>query len=117
MPEAPTITNASCQPLCRIAHTTSGGASKAPSDEPILNQPIATERSLAGNHSVVALTPAGKPAASVMPSSPRMKAMLCQPVARAAPAQASDQAMANTAKPSLVPMKSMNQPATGCMRA
>ncbi|MNN95734.1 hypothetical protein D3C81_2145890 [compost metagenome] len=78
---------------------------------------MATERSLAGNHSVVALTPAGRPAASVMPNSPRMNAMLCQPVAKAAPAQATDQAMANTAKPSLVPMKSMNQPAIGCMRA
>jgi len=111
------MTNASCQPLCRIAHTTSGGASNAPKDEPMLNQPMATERSLAGNHSVVALTPAGKPAASVMPSNPRRNAMLCQPLARAAPAQASDQAKAKTAKPSLVPMKSMSQPAIGCMRA
>ncbi len=72
----------------------------------MLNQPIATERSLAGNHSVVAFTPAGMPAASVRPSRPRKKAMLCQPVASAALAQASDQARANTAKPILVPIAS-----------
>ena len=30
MPSPPTIRNASSQPLCRIAQTTSGGASSAP---------------------------------------------------------------------------------------
>ncbi len=106
MPIAPTIRKAVCQPPLRIAHTTSGGASSAPMDEPMLNQPMPTERSLAGNHSVVALTPAGMPAASVMPSSPRKTARLAQPLASAAAAQASDQASANTAKPILVPTAS-----------
>ena len=46
----------------------------------MLNQPIATERSLAGNHSLVAFTPAGMPAASAMPSRPRKNARLRQSV-------------------------------------
>lgn len=106
MPSTPTTTKDHCQLACRIVHTTSGGAHRAPIEEPMLNQPIATERSRAGNHSVVALTPAGMPAASVNPSKPRKKAMLCQPVASAAQAQATDQASANTAKPILVPTAS-----------
>ncbi len=89
-------------PVTRIAV----GASTAPIDEPMLNQPIATERSRAGNHSVAALTPAGMPAASVMPSTPRKNARLPQPVASAAAAQASDHASAKTAKPILVPIAS-----------
>jgi len=90
----------------RIAATTSGGASTAPIDEPMLNQPIATDRSLAGNHSVVALTPAGMPADSVAPSKPRNTARPCQEVANAVAQQASDQARAKIANPSLVPMAS-----------
>ena len=107
MPMAPTMTKDICQLPCRMVHTTSGGAHRAPIEEPMLNQPMAIERSLAGNHSVVAFTPAGMPAASVRPSMPRNSAMLCQPVAMAAQAQATDQASAKTAKPSLVPMASM----------
>jgi hypothetical protein len=83
----------------------------------MLNQPIATERSRAGNHSADALTPAGMPAASVRPSTPRNAARLCQPVASAAEAQASDQASANAKKPILVPIASRMVPATGCMNA
>jgi hypothetical protein len=83
----------------------------------MLNQPIATERSLAGNHSLVAFTPAGMPAASATPSKPRKNARLCQPVDHAAAAQASDHAIAKAAKPILVPMVSSRYPATGCMNA
>ena len=106
MPSAPTIRKAHCHCPCNRDQTTSGGASNAPTDEPMLNQPIATERSLAGNHSVVALTPAGMPAASVRPNTPRKKARLCQLVDHAAAAQATDQASAKRPKPSFVPIVS-----------
>lgn len=89
-----------------MAHTTSGGASSAPTDEPMLNQPIATERSFAGNHSDDAFTPPGMPAASATPRMPRKSARLCQPVASAVAAHASDQAAAKIAKPIFVPSAS-----------
>src|SRR6202000_857533 len=94
-----------------------GAPTPPPRGEPMLNQPIATDRSLAGNHSLVALTPAGMPAASARPSTPRNSARLRQPVAQAAAAQATDHASANAAKPSLVPTVSSTKPATGCMNA
>src|ERR1700761_5949034 len=106
MPSAPTIRNAHSHPPLRMAHTTNGGANSAPIDEPMLNQPIATERSFAGNHSVVAFTPAGIPAASAAPSAPRDSAIVCQLVPSAVAAHATDHARANTAKPILVPTAS-----------
>src|SRR5260370_33002163 len=98
MPATPTITNANCHCPCNKAQTTSGGASSAPMDEPMLNQPIATERSLAGNHSLVAFTPAGMPPASAMPSTPRKNARLLQPVDHAPAAQAQYQDVGKRAK-------------------
>ena len=76
-----------------------------------------TERSLAGNHSVVALTPAGIPAASDIPNKPLKNAKLCHPVDNAAAAHASDHKKANTAKPILVPTASKINPAIGCITA
>jgi len=114
-PIAPTMTKAHFQFPCNKAQTTNGGAHTAPIEEPILNQPMAIDRSFAGNHSVVALTPAGIPADSASPRKPRNAARLCHPVASDAAAQAKDQANANNRKPIFVPSVSSNTPAMGCI--
>ncbi len=105
-PSTPITAKANRQLPCRMHQTTSGGATSAPTDEPMLNQPVAIERSLAGNHSDVARKADGKPAASVTPSMARNTASDTQLPAVLCRMQTTDQAPANSAKPSLVPSTS-----------
>jgi len=65
------MTNAICQSYLTMQKMTSGGASIAPSEVPVLSQPAAIERSLAGNHWLIVFMPAGKIAASLTPSMAR----------------------------------------------
>src|ERR1700733_8371223 len=92
----PIDTNAMRQLPCTTHQNTSGVATPAPIDEPMLNQPVAIERSLAGNHSEVALRPEGMPAASVRPSMPRNTASEIQPLAAPCSMHAPDHAMAKS---------------------
>ena len=82
---------------------------------PALKNPMATERSRAGNHSLTAFTPAGIAADSLNPRSPRKKARDSQPPAKPWAMLASDQATAKSAKASFRPRESMIAPQIGCM--
>src|SRR5215216_2126942 len=104
---------ATCQPQVSDSQTTRGGAIMAPTELPVLNQPVATERSLGGNQLVAILTPDGIAAASPMPSMARKPAMACQLPAKAWSMQAVPQVRAKRKYPSLSPMKSVMKPAIG----
>ena len=88
----------------------------APNDVPTLNQPVATDFSLSGNHSATAFMPDGMAAASVKPMKARKPASDSQPVAPACSTPENDQSTANSAKPMRKPIKSTMKPHTGCMR-
>jgi hypothetical protein len=77
-PSRPVATKATRQFQVIASQIARGGAIRAPSDVPALNQPIATERSLAGNQRVATLTPVGIAADSLTPSSPRKSDNCCQ---------------------------------------
>lgn len=79
--------------------TTRGGAIIAPIDVPVLIQPVATDRSLAGNHWLMAFMPAGKMVASRTPSRLRKKASAGQLEARPWSMLAMAQPNAKIAKP------------------
>src|SRR3954469_14454356 len=98
------------------SQTTRGGAIIAPTELPVLNQPVAIERSWGGNQLVDILTPEGMAAASPIPSRARKPAMDCQLPAKAWSAQAVPQVSANKKYPNLSPMKSVMNPAMGCIR-
>src|SRR3954453_6981606 len=98
---------ASCQPQVNDSQTTKGGAIIAPTELPVLNQPVAIERSLGGNQLVEVLTPEGMAAASPMPSMPRNTASACQLPANAWSAQAVPQVRAKIKYPSLRPTRSV----------
>ena len=70
-PIAPVSTKANCQLTATMAHATRGGASIDPTDAPILKNPPAKARSLAGNHTDVAFMPAGLAEPSARPSRAR----------------------------------------------
>src|SRR6516162_10577056 len=114
-PKLPVTMKAICQLDCTRTQITRGGANKAPSDVPALKKPTATERSLAGNHSEIALIPAGIAAASVNPSNPRKAAREPQPPAKACNTLDKDQAIANNVNPDLMPRKSSTKPHTDCI--
>jgi hypothetical protein len=57
-----------CQPKCNPRKAISGGATMAPTAAPLLNKPMAVERSSGGNHSPASLIPAGQLPASPIPS-------------------------------------------------
>ncbi len=59
-PKAPVKMNAARHPQRRVSQTTSGGAITAPTVGPALKTPVASARSLFGNHSATALMAAGK---------------------------------------------------------
>src|SRR5689334_25105047 len=88
IPRRPVTRKAMRQFHVTDSQITRGGATMAPTELPVLNQPVATERSLAGNQRVEVLTPDGIAAASLMPSRPRNRAMVCQPPANACKAAA-----------------------------
>ncbi len=92
-----------------------GGASMAPADVPTVMKPTPTERWRAGNHSAIALTPAGIAAASVRPRKPRKAASAIQPPASTWAQLAIDHSMANSAKPVRSPSVSSTKPQTGCI--
>ncbi|CNT84783.1 Uncharacterised protein [Salmonella enterica subsp. enterica serovar Bovismorbificans] len=111
-PIPPVITNAISVPMplsakVSIAQTTSGGASIAPIEVPILNRPPAIPRSFVGNHSALALIPAGIADASVSPIRPRRNARLIQPPASACAMLISDHNKAKIKKPIFSPMTSI----------
>src|SRR5476649_723275 len=95
--------------------TTSGGATMAPMEVPELNQPVATDFSLSGNHSETTLMAAGMAADSEKPSRARKKDSDNQPVVKACSIQATDQNTVKTAKPMRVPIISSRYPAIGCI--
>src|SRR5438270_13265992 len=99
------------QSYLRMLHTTSGGAAIAPTDEPMLNQPVATERSLAGNHSPTTFNPAGITDDSAPPKRARQRLNCHQFTASPCSMLAADQANANSAKPIRVPTRSSTYPA------
>src|SRR3954447_21222129 len=105
-----------CQLQVSDSQTTSGGAIMAPTELPVLNQPVATDRSLAGNHRVEVFTPDGIAAASLTPSNPRKKAIDCQLPEKACRAAAVPHRKAARAYPSLSPIRSVMKPAIGCIR-
>src|SRR5208283_2526556 len=65
----PSRMNAACQLKFNTINGTSSGAKIAPMFVPVLKIPVATERSLGGNHSVKARMAVGK-----LPDSPRPRA-------------------------------------------
>ena len=84
-PDAPSTMNADCQPKLRNSHGTSSGAKIEPTLEPELKMPVATERSLGGNHSATVLIAAGK-----FPDSPRPSATRAAPKPKTVRASAWD---------------------------
>src|SRR5579863_1729165 len=62
----PVTRKAARQPKCNATQGTMAGARMAPTLAPELKMPVASERSLGGNHSATALMAAGK-----LPLSPR----------------------------------------------
>ena len=83
-----------------------------PTLEPLLKMPVARARSRRGNHSVTVLMDAGKLPASPTPKA--LRTMMC--IATRRPTKAfripkMDQIVSERAKPSLVPILSMTQPA------
>src|ERR1035438_4977300 len=80
---APVAINAYCQPQVSNNHTTRIGVTIAPTELPIFAQPVATERSLGGNHRAAVFTVAGMLADAATPSSPRKAAIACQLPAKA----------------------------------
>src|SRR3954467_4060477 len=112
----PVTMKATCQPHVSDSQTTRGGAIIAPTELPVLNQPVPIERSLGGNQLVEILTPEGIGAASPMPSRARNAAMDCQLPARAWSAQAVPQVRAKRKYPNLSPMRSVMKPAMGCIK-
>src|SRR2546429_5347394 len=64
-PDEPTATNAARHPNCKTTHATNGGATIAPTADPLLKIPDARARSRGGNHSATTFTPAGQ-----LPDSP-----------------------------------------------
>src|SRR3954453_10099482 len=111
-PIRPVTMKAKRQSQVTASQITRGGATMAPTELPVLNQPVATERSLGGNQRVEVLTPDGMAAASLTPSKPRKKAIDCQLPENAWSAAAVPQSSAAMAYPSLRPMKSVTKPAT-----
>src|SRR3954471_7887909 len=91
----PVTMKAICQLQVNDSQTTRGGAIIAPTELPVLNQPVAIERSLGGNQLVDILMPEGMAAASPIPSMALNPAMACQLPARAWSAQAVPQVRAN----------------------
>jgi hypothetical protein len=92
-----------------------GSATAAPSEVPALKYPIPTERSLRGNHSATAFTPAGMADAWVMPRNPRNTASDGQPPAQACRPPVIDQITTKSVKLNRSPSRSIMKPQTGCI--
>ncbi len=90
----------------------------APKLVPLLKMPVARARSRFGNHSATVLIEAGKLPPSPMPNALRTR--MCMATRRPTKALAipnTDQTIRQRARPSLVPILSMTQPATMVMPA
>src|SRR5262245_41973908 len=70
-PTPPVMKNTQRHPSAPTMSAMSGGATTAPTAEPVLKIPNASERSRGGNHSATALPEPGKPPPSPMPSRKR----------------------------------------------
>src|SRR5579859_5185974 len=110
-PNAPVAMNADCQPYLTASHGTTSGATTAPIFAPELNSPVASARSLLGNHSATVLMHAGKLAASPSPSSARAMPNVNAETAPACAIAATLQIEMASAYPLRVPSRSINRPA------
>src|SRR6185369_15117631 len=95
---------------CNTIIANNGGATTAPKDDPVLNNPNAMDRSFGGNHSATALPEPGNPPPSPMPSrkrnTPRPSTDDTVPVRKFA----ADHQTIITAYPRRVPSQSMMRP-------
>src|SRR6266404_6326854 len=82
-PSAPVAMNAQRQPHLIVIHGTASGVMMAPTLVPALKIPVASARSLLGNHSATHLMLAGKTPASPNPSAKRAAAKLAKEPAAA----------------------------------
>ena len=90
----------------------------APQLEPLLKMPVARARSRLGNHSATVLMEAGKLPASPMPKALRIKmCMVSSRPTKALRMPKMDHIISASARPSLVPILSMTQPAIRVMPA
>ncbi len=97
---------------------TKRAAIMAPTFAPLLNIPVASARSRFGNHSATVLIDAGKLPPSPMPKA--LRTMMCMITSRPTKALSipkRDQTTSEIARPSLVPILSITQPATTVMPA
>src|SRR4051795_6691584 len=101
-PMAPVSTNAGRQPQRAAISGTAMGATMAPMLVPALKMPVASARSLFGNHSATVLIDAGKLAASPTPSMKRASPNVTADRAAAVAMAASDHHATAIARPSLV---------------
>ena len=84
----------------------------APKFEPLLKMPVAKARSRLGNHSATVLMEAGKLPASPTPNALRTKTcIITNRPTKALRMPNTDQTISERARPSLVPIRSMTQPA------
>ena len=80
---APVMTNVGRQPQLMASQAISGGDRAPPTAAPVLKIPMPSARSLAGNHSAIALAAPGQLPASPNPSTKRQKAKLVALLAKA----------------------------------
>src|SRR4029079_8566434 len=110
-PSAPVVMNAARQPHVSVIHGTMIGVMIAPTFDPALKIPVASARSLEGNHSATVLIDAGK-----LPDSPNpraKRAALKPAVVLASAVDIADtlQITTEAANPRRVPMRSITRPA------
>ena len=92
----------------------SGGATTAPSVEPLLKIAIANARSRTGNHSATAFAAPGQLPASPMPSRKRNAESCTTERAAACSVEATVQMPTNSMKPTRVPTRSSTLPESAC---
>ena len=109
-PIAPRRTKAACQPQFTAIQGTTSGVKTAPIFAPELNIPVASARSLRGNHSVTALTAAGELPASPNPSAKRATPNPITLWASPCAAQAALQRATDNEYPARAPSRSMSEP-------
>src|ERR1700682_431513 len=110
-PRPPVATNAHCHPHRRAIHGTTSGVRMAPVFVPALKIPVASARSLWGNHSATALMEPGKMADSLTPSIARANENPAAVLANAWPIAAILHATTAVAKPRRTPLQSITRPA------
>jgi len=111
-PRPPVATNAQRHPNVNAIQGTTSGVTIAPVLVPALKIPVASARSLFGNHSATALIAPGKLADSPRPSRARAAENPAVVRARAWPIAATLQATTATANPRRTPTRSSHRPTT-----